>query len=616
MQSSYSFTVIATDEAGNSSEQVVTLAVNDVTESGPTITSGPTATPIDENSGINQVIYNAQAGEIVTWSLAPGADSALSINTSTGAVTLNIDPDHEVQPSYAFTVVATNPATLISSQQAVTLEINDLDEIAPTITSGPMADPIDEDSGDNQLVYTATSTDTDDISTGSTAYSILPGADAAAFTIDATSGEVRLIDNPDFELQSSFTFTVEATDAAGNSSQQEVTLNINDLDEGQPNVVSVELTDAMGAVDGVLNAGDTVTVTVTLDRPVTIDDTDGTPQITLAIGPAMAVADFVSAGSPSELLFEYVIQDGDNDGNGISVPSNAIVDNGAEITDAMGNFADLDHAAVANNSAFIVDTDAPTLDSSDPEDDDIGVAIGADIELTFSEDVTAASGNITISDGTDTRVIDVTDTTQVTVVGAVVTINPTADLDPGTTYNVQINADAFVDSAGNGFVGIDNATDLNFDTEIAVGPTATDSTTVDFGLPEGDLASSNGRQFGVASSDDINILFGSNVGSNSTLSGIQAFSGADDLGSDSRITLVGDSVDNIAEVEGAWETNANTAALFEGSSFDRTTEVDNGSFGLSENSSEIELFGNQNADLDQHNLTDLPIGLLTSQGLV
>ena len=461
-------------------------------------------------------------------------------------------------------------------------------------------------------MYTATSTDTDDISTGSTAYSILPGADAAAFTIDATSGEVRLIDNPDFELQSSFTFTVEATDAAGNSSQQEVTLNINDLDEGQPNVVSVELTDAMGAVDGVLNAGDTVTVTVTLDRPVTIDDTDGTPQITLAIGPAMAVADFVSGGGPNELLFEYVIQDGDNDGNGISVPSNAIVDNGAEITDAMGNFADLDHAAVANNSAFIVDTDAPTLDSSDPEDDDVGVAIGADIELTFSEDVTAASGNITISDGTDTRVIDVTDTTQVTVDGAVVTIDPTADLDPGTTYNVQINADAFVDSAGNGFVGIDNETDLNFDTEIAVGPTATDSTTVDFGLPEGDLASSSGRQFGVASSNDINILFGSD----STLSGAQAFSGADDLGSDSRITLVGDSVDNIAEVEGAWETNANTAALFEGSSFDRTTEVDNGSFGLSENSSEIELFGNQNADLDQHNLTDLPIGLLTSQGLV
>ena len=130
--------------------------MNDVTESGPTITSGPAATPIDENSGINQVIYNAQAGEIVTWSLAPGADSALSINTSTGAVTLNIDPDHEVQPSYAFTVVATNPATLISSQQAVTLEINDLDEVAPTITSGPTADPIDEDSGANQLAVSYT----------------------------------------------------------------------------------------------------------------------------------------------------------------------------------------------------------------------------------------------------------------------------------------------------------------------------------------------------------------------------------------------------------------------------------------------------------------------------
>ena len=608
VQPSYSFTVVATDEAGNFSEQAVTLAVDDVAESGPDITSGATAAAIDENSGMNQVIYNAQAGEIVTWSLAPGADSALSINPNTGAVTLAVNPDHETLPSYAFTVVATNSATTpISSQQAVTLDINDLDEIAPTITSGATADTIDEDSGANQVVYTATSTDTDDISTGSTQYS-LAGPDADEFSIDATSGAVTLIDNPDFELQSSFTFTVEATDAAGNSSQQEVTLDINELDEGQPSVVSVELTDAIGAADNVLNAGDTIRVTVTLDSPVTVDDTDGTPQISLAIGATTVVADFVTGGDPEELLFEYVIQAGDNDADGISIPTNALSANGGSITDALDNAADLDHAEVADNDEFIVDTIAPTLDSSSPTDDAIDVLIGADIVLTFAEDVTAASGSITISDGTDTRIIDVADATQVDVNGAVVTINPTTDLDPNSTYNVQIDADAFVDTAGNGFAGIDNETDLNFDTEIAIAPSATDSTTVVFDLPEGDLASLSGRQFGVATSDDINIL----AASQSTLSGVQRFSGADDLGSDSRITLVSDS----AEVEVYWETDADTAALFEGSSFERTTEVDNDSPGLFENSSDLELFGNQNADLDQLNLTDLPIGILTSQGLV
>ena len=118
----------------------------------------------------------------MTWSLAPGGDADdFTINGVTGVVTLTIDPDHETQEDYEFTVVATD-SDGNSSEQTVSLVINDLDEIAPTITSPPTADAIDENSGPLQLVYTATSTDTDDISTGSTAYS-LAGPDADAFSI-------------------------------------------------------------------------------------------------------------------------------------------------------------------------------------------------------------------------------------------------------------------------------------------------------------------------------------------------------------------------------------------------------------------------------------------------
>ena len=169
-QTSFAFTVVATDAAGNSTQQSVSLAVNDVDENAPPITSGSTATPIDENSGVDQVIYNATAGEPVTWSLAPGGDAvAFAIDEDTGDVTFAIDPDHETQTSFAFAVIATNTAGN-SSQQTVSLAINDLDEVAPTITSALAADAIDENSGANQLVYRATSTDTGDISTGSTTY--------------------------------------------------------------------------------------------------------------------------------------------------------------------------------------------------------------------------------------------------------------------------------------------------------------------------------------------------------------------------------------------------------------------------------------------------------------
>ena len=49
-------------------------------------------------------------------------------------------------------------------EQAVTLAINNLDEVAPTITSGATAAAINENSGAGQVVYTATATDTADIS--------------------------------------------------------------------------------------------------------------------------------------------------------------------------------------------------------------------------------------------------------------------------------------------------------------------------------------------------------------------------------------------------------------------------------------------------------------------
>ncbi|MEI7537132.1 MAG: Ig-like domain-containing protein, partial [Comamonadaceae bacterium] len=83
--------------------------------------------------------------------------------------------------------------------------------------------------------------------------------------------------------------------------------------------------------------------------------------------------------------------------------------------------------------------------------------------LTFSEAVQAGTGTIIISDGHgDTRSIDVTDTTQVTISGNTLTINPTAELLAASFYNVQIAAGAITDLAGNAYAGIGDATTLNF----------------------------------------------------------------------------------------------------------------------------------------------------------
>ena len=206
-QSSYEFTVVATDAAGNQSELPVSLAVNDLNDAAPQITSGATATTVDENSGPNQAVYTATAEGSVTWSLAPDGDAGqFSIDAQSGVVTLSTNPDHETQSGFSFTVVATD-ADGNRSEQPVNLLITDLDEIAPIITSGAATQPIDENTGADQLVYTATSNDNGDIGSGPISYSLAPVGDAQVFSIDPVSGAVTLLENPNFETQSRYDFT-------------------------------------------------------------------------------------------------------------------------------------------------------------------------------------------------------------------------------------------------------------------------------------------------------------------------------------------------------------------------------------------------------------------------
>src|SRR5205823_1583324 len=62
----------------------------------------------------------------------------------------------------------------------------------------------------------------------------LGGTDAAAFTINASTGAVTLTGSPDYEAKSSYSFDVTATDAVGNHTTQTVSLAITNLDEVAP----------------------------------------------------------------------------------------------------------------------------------------------------------------------------------------------------------------------------------------------------------------------------------------------------------------------------------------------------------------------------------------------
>ncbi len=103
---------------------------------------------------------------------------------------------------------------------------------------------------------------------------------------------------------------------------------------------------------------------------------------------------------------------------------------------------------------------APVITSKVPVDGGLKVAPNANLSATFDQNITAGSGNIIIvdtGDNTSTRTIAVTDTTQVSFAGKVLTIDPTAPLTLGKRYAVQIAAGAVKNHSGIPFTGIPNS---------------------------------------------------------------------------------------------------------------------------------------------------------------
>ena len=75
-------------------------------------------------------------------------------------------------------------------------------------------------------------------------YSI-SGGDSTAFDVNATTGEVTFKSAPDYETKNVYTFTATATDAMSNSSTQDITINISDVDESVPNTAPIAIAQSL-----------------------------------------------------------------------------------------------------------------------------------------------------------------------------------------------------------------------------------------------------------------------------------------------------------------------------------------------------------------------------------
>ncbi|APZ90860.1 cadherin repeat domain-containing protein [Fuerstiella marisgermanici] len=178
-------------------------------------------------------------GDAVTYSIAGGADAALfTVNAQTGVVSFINAPDFENpgdadgNNNYQITLRISDGS--LSQNRDVTVRVTDRNDgggsnNAPYFTNVEQNEVVTVPEN-TTLVGDADGTDPDG---DAVTYSIVGGADAALFTVNAQTGVVSFINAPDFE---------NPGDADGNNNYQ-ITLRISDGSLSQDRDVTVRVTD-------------------------------------------------------------------------------------------------------------------------------------------------------------------------------------------------------------------------------------------------------------------------------------------------------------------------------------------------------------------------------------
>lgn len=245
-------------------------------------------------------------------------------------------------------------------------------------------------------------------------------------------------------------------------------------------VVPVVSSVSSSTADGTYKVGDVIAVTVTFSEPVVVT---GTPRIQLETGTVDRQVNYVSGSNSATLTFNYTIQSGDASTDLDYVGTTALTLNSGTIKDAAGNTATLTLAtpgtsgSLGSAKAFVVDGVAPTISTLSPADGATGVSAGTTLDVTFSEAVSAGTGNITIRKSSDNSVVQTIAVTagSVSFAGDGVSITP-ATLPSNTALYIQIDNGAVLDAAGNSFSGISNTTTWNFTTVDQASMTINDPT--------------------------------------------------------------------------------------------------------------------------------------------
>ncbi len=417
--------VVTASDGSLSDTQAVAVTVTAVNESAPVITShggGATAAlSLAENSsalGSVSASDTDQPAQTLTYSIIGGADAALfTINASTGALSFASAPDFE-SPSdagadnvYELTVQASDGA--LGDSQAIAVTVTALNDNAPVINSnGAGATAAVSVAENTAAVTTVTATDAD-LPAQTLTYAVTGGADAALFTINASTGALSFIAAPNYEVPADagsdniYDVTVQASDGTFSDSQA-IAVTVTPVNDNTPLITS----NGGGAV-AVINIAENTTAVTTIaatdaDLPaptLTYSISGGADAALFTINTSTGVLSFVAApdyeaptDAGTDNIYEVTVQTSDgtlSDSQTLAVTVTPVNDNTPSITSNGGGAAAAvsgaeNSSAVTTLAASDADLPAQTLTYS--------ISGGADAALFTIDASTGALGFVSAPD--------------------------------------------------------------------------------------------------------------------------------------------------------------------------------------------------------------------------
>lgn len=218
----------------------------------------------------------------------------------------------------------------------------------------------------------------------------------------------------------------------------------------------------------------------------------------------------------------------------------------AEGVDSVVNVELFEFSDALVAAADLVDTIAPTVLTFNPPDETSNVPVSSNLVLTFSELVMRGTGSIILRDATNAilELIDIGNSSAITLAGATLTVNPGADLPFGKSVSVEISPGAVADASGNAYAG---SSSYNFSTVAAPDTSAPVATSFD--PPRDATAAAIGNNLMIGFNE--NIVRGS--GSISIRDGANTLIETFDVASSNRLVFSGSSltIDPTSTLKGA-----------------------------------------------------------------